>query len=573
MTHLRSRFQNPRVRASLLAPAATLLFAAFACNSGGMTHESNRAATQRDAGSVHVAVLSVAPWSQYVDAMQPNFQLTADEALAAVIQDSRQSASMEQSGFGFSANLVEDGEVEKPAKSGKSTTKVDQTGMNVPFSNTDSMDPLLRYQAANSLYQEVQLLNRAVADAAIAEGCRAYMVRLQLSLLPRSRHEPYDAYATLSFFTPEVATPDSGSDVKTRAIPTSNDPLAHNLRALDLSAAGSGRRGPSVLPLLVTDNLEATLKSRVSKSSSRLSLGMLSYLGTFAADIGADIYQRGVEADIQARDMNGLLTVARLSENSLRVRLGAMQEATADYAMVPRNHNITLLLMVPEELQGGIDLVGRVNFIDAETGEELPGTSEARLQGLLRDVATANGVGSLDQQDLRALVGLAQVNDQPGFFGALSKMEDSETGEQASAYSLWVDMVSLLAGSQYFSSHFDLPQHGEQVTLSDSFFEQTALAIDDGEYTTLVDLYGADLNPDLRADAMLVFYVDGQEIRLPSRSMSYEGTAGVLSFGFPSLRALRFGDAAAEGLEVQIMAEDQSGSLNALYVEMVTDKE
>ena len=41
--------------------------------------------------------------------------------------------------------------------------------------------------------------------------------------------------------------------------------------------------------------------------------------------------------------------MARLSENSLRVRLGALQQASARFAMVPRNHYVTLLLMVPEE--------------------------------------------------------------------------------------------------------------------------------------------------------------------------------------------------------------------------------
>src|SRR4030095_2771655 len=71
---------------------------------------------------------------------------------------------------------------------------------------------------------------------------------------------------------------------------------------------------------------------------------------------------------VLGRDLNSLLTVARLSENTLRIRIGAVQEATANYAMVPRNHNITLLLMVPEGSPPLMELASRTELVDADTG-------------------------------------------------------------------------------------------------------------------------------------------------------------------------------------------------------------
>lgn len=540
--------------------ALSLVIALCAC--GGLNlHQSNRVETQREAGSVHVAVLSVAPWSHYARAMQPNFALSAEEALATIIQDSRFSASSETQAVGLGVGLQEQGELEGVQAPTSSITDIT---IEAPKNTISTVDPLLRYQAAISLYQEVQLLNRTIANAAIAEGSRPYLVRLQVTLLPLSRHEPYDAYATLSFFSSDTGGGDS--EPVEASVDAGGAPLAFSLRNLDLSAAGSGQRGPSVLPLLVTDNLEATLQSRVASSTGEFSLDLLSYMGSFASNVSADLYERAVEANVLARDLNGLLTVARLSENSLRVRLGAMQEATSDYAMVPRNHNITLLLMVPESAGAGIDLIGRVNFVDAETGVELPGTSDEMLETLLAGAAQANGLDALTTEDLKTLTALAQVNDQPGFFGALGGATNGSLVGEAAAYSLWVDLVSLLAGGQYFSSHFDVPGHSDEFTVPVSFFEQTAIAVDNGSEQTLVELHGASLEAGAEVTALIVFFVEGQEVRLPAHSVAYEGAGGLLRLGFPSLSTLGFAEAAGAGLELFLNLPDQPGTLEALYV-------
>jgi len=40
--------------------------------------------SQDEVGAVHLAVVSAAPWSEYVESLQPRFELTADQALGLV---------------------------------------------------------------------------------------------------------------------------------------------------------------------------------------------------------------------------------------------------------------------------------------------------------------------------------------------------------------------------------------------------------------------------------------------------------------------------------------------------------
>src|SRR5262249_3461988 len=62
------------------------------------------------------------------------------------------------------------------------------------------VDPVLQYQAAAALFQEVQLLNRYVRDAAQRRDSTPYVVRLQVSVSPWRREQGYDAITNVSFF-------------------------------------------------------------------------------------------------------------------------------------------------------------------------------------------------------------------------------------------------------------------------------------------------------------------------------------------------------------------------------------
>src|SRR5690349_6498859 len=66
------------------AAALLALLIPASCCSSTLWHP-NEASRQEDVASTHVAVISVAPWSQFRDAVQPVFKLSADDALNKVV--------------------------------------------------------------------------------------------------------------------------------------------------------------------------------------------------------------------------------------------------------------------------------------------------------------------------------------------------------------------------------------------------------------------------------------------------------------------------------------------------------
>ena len=515
---------------------AGLTLASLCAYRSELEYNANRAVDTREAGSVHVAVLSVAPWERYVNALQPEFSLTADEAVSAVLRDSRRVQRQTLDAVGIAAEYKDTkGDAMGEVPGSNLQVAHGGQGPTSPWEGKNSNerpDAMLEYSAATSLYQEVQLLNRYVQDAAIPAGHRAYVVRMQISLMPRRRHEPYDAYATLGFFT----TPQPKDEAAAEAIASRGAP-GTMLRDLDV-ALGSDGLGARVIPLLVTENLESSFETRMAESLAALSLSLGSIAPGLASGVGIDALQSSDSASVYGRDLNGLLTVARLSENSLRVRLGAMQESTANYAMVPRTHNVTVLVTLPESVAPVVDLVTRTVLVDAESGVALPGTTREEVAALTQEVLADYALDG--QLELASkLMSAAQANRQQEFMELLGEALPAEHHALGYAESLWIDLAALMAGSQYSSSRFELPGHGDATAeLSASFHDQTPLLRDDGSAGSSVRIYGIRLPGEVQVEALLEVVGSSPRIALPADLIDRHDASGELSLVFPSLAAL-----------------------------------
>lgn len=526
----------------------------------GLSTKAVRSKSVRDAGSVHLAVLAVAPWSHYAQALQPGFELTGEQARALVVRNSMSEVEMNNSRTGIAMG------VEQNAQAAPTLPDVSNTGSSITAisAGQDRPDAMLEYWNATSLFQEVQLLNHSLRDAAIPSGQRAYLVRLQLSLVPRKRHQPYDAYATLSFFSPErppssssVASSGAGAERIAGLTPTTS------LRDL---AAGPPATGPSVLPLLVSDNLESSSISRSQEETRRLALSMAGFPGNFAAKATADLMQSSLAAQVAGRDLNSLLTVARVSENTLRVRIGAMREPTAGHAMVPRNHFVTLLLMVPETAPPVVHVLARTSLIDTETGAELPGTTEEELAQAFESVQREHGFTGLDRGALEALLAHAQRNDQTAFHALLRQRMGPEYPGSSAAQALWMDLVGLMVGSRWASSSFELPGHGRWEILPESFYDQTVLIVDDGSKETRVNLLGARFAPGVDVSARLRAAIAGSEVSLPAERVEIDDASRRLQLVFPSLATLGLGQPEREGCKLNLAFGSETVELQGLYV-------
>ncbi len=555
------------------AVAAALSVLGLACAARHELFRPERAADQREAGSVHIAVLAVAPWSHYESALQPQFVLDAEEARRQVVRDTAAGYESSNRALGLSAGVTEEPD-EHGILAAPNTSTFTQNFLSGP--TLGRPDAMLEYWAAAALYQEVQLLNRTIRDAAIPGGYRPYLVRLQLSLLPRRRNEPYDVYTTLSFFSPMLepgAAEPRGTLQGTAAAEGTADPtetaLAYEPPPTSLRS-GSTRRstllpgtGPCVLPLVVTDNLESSMQSRSAQDVQTLALAFLGFPGKFATDLSAELFQDQLQAQLHSRDLNSLLTVARLSENSLRVRLGAMQQATAKFAMVPRNHYVTLLLMVPDDAPAAIDLVAQTVLVDTETGVELSGTPEQRVGELLSGVRARARHPELDDAVLLQLLGRVQRNDQVGYHEELRARLGGRV-DPTLEHELWLELVQLMVGSQFTSHRFELPGHGQWEILPDEFYAQTPLAVDDGVNRTTVALHGATFGERVELTAMLRLVVNGREVTLPADSI--ERAERELRLSFPSLAALGLAETAQAGLSLELKWSGEEAPFEALYL-------
>ena len=310
---------------------------------------SIKSVKNEDAGSSYVSVLSVASWEKYKEDLMPNFQIDSKTALDQVVTTTGMMENKIFDAMGgsinlaFSANAV----ATSSEKSDKGSAEVDKnTGKNIEMTQPKALselkpevDPMLRYLAATALYQEIKLLNKYLEDAA-CQQFTPYVVRLQVTVMPRVRKVPYDFYINLSFFQTAKKDKD-GVDKKT----------------------------PKILPLLVTDNLESILHAKNTDQIRQIT----AYLSLIYQGLGfGDDFNKKYEEiqNLFGKDLNSILTVARVSDNTIRVRIGALKQVGTEYSMIPRTHNITFLLL-SQESAGIIELLSNSSMIHVENGKEL----------------------------------------------------------------------------------------------------------------------------------------------------------------------------------------------------------
>jgi hypothetical protein len=296
-----------------------------------------------DVGSVRVAVVSVAPWSTYAQALQPKFNITSEDAFNKAIANTKIEslstlsktlakvrAGLEQSTTTTTTTTTSDSD----DNTSRSTTSTDETKPGTlpaavtntgnapaqklgasPSTNID-VEPRLHYRAATALYQEVQLLDRYIDDAVRREGYAPYLVRIQINLMPVRRNLPLDAYVNMTFFS---GNPKDESDTDTVA----------------------------VVPLISTDSHESALSSTIAKNITDIGLSISALSNNAAAIELGKLYER--LSDDLGRNLNNTFTVGRLSENSVRIRIGALWQQSTQYSMVPRTESVTLLVLVPKQ--------------------------------------------------------------------------------------------------------------------------------------------------------------------------------------------------------------------------------
>jgi len=413
-----------------------------------------------DVGTVTVSQSGgVTDWDDVASELQPTFKMDSATALASAIPTTQSfderlydalTASL-QVGLPTTTSSRTTKEVTDP-ETGELVTSVDnsrtrasgQAPAAAPFSPTGAAalaalgsqtlgeDPMLKYLAATALQQEVALLNRYVKDQVRWPGSQAFVVRLQLTVLPNARTMPYDIETDITLHSEDEQSR-AGLALSSMAVPAAQGMTVESVK----NAAGAieDRRTQcavgsfdtlQILPMIVTDNLEGLRAARATDNVRQLALALMGTAGNVGA---AGQFGRTTEAlrRAEGRDTNSLLTVAKLSDDTVRVRLGAVQSARYGHVMNARNHFVSLVVIVRpcvgRDLKSYIDdgprtltAVTRTNFRDGDTGQSLPyRQGSERLAGQIEHIQK-QFVGQFNYLELARLYQWATRQDRERFF-------------------------------------------------------------------------------------------------------------------------------------------------------------
>jgi hypothetical protein len=310
-------------------------------------------------------------------------------------------------------------------------------------------------------------------------------MRLQVSVLPHARAEPYDVYGDVAFMPPELTS--------------AGDP---GVPKAEVEAACPAMRDvPTVIPLLVTDIAEQSLQSRAVEIMRQLGLALGGTIQGVA--LGADFGNARDEiAQVLGADINALSTVARLNANTIRVRFGASNTGSSRYAILPRTNTVTVLVLVPSEQVAGcrlesVPVAMHTRLRHAETGELLPDIDldswNMREEEVERIVGTyemaGNGLSAAAAaEEVRKLSDYVTRGKYADFAGVIEAR-----GWQDFKELLWTDLTSLRAGYGDATASAWLPWREPPVLP----YAQEALLLDDLTSRATVQLAGAaDIDGD-----------------------------------------------------------------------------
>ncbi len=605
----------------------------------GEPYEQKRVERQYQAGASHVAVLAVAPWEEYVESLQPDFQLNSEKALKEVDKVSGRVQHLKLTKFkgGFKLALptstitltdtetTEDGKTskrsekvteEKPGDASKISEGKDPGDFTLTpealsaASDGLSVDPATRYRSATALFQRVKILNRYLRDVVCREGYRAYLVVLQISLMPRARNMPYDALTLISFFgddSPDVLfTEANPCKRKTAASGETSESGQEKDQAkkeaeikkikLAFSKRKSANKTPLVIPILATDSMEVVLADRGQEFIRGLSLGLSATVQGVGASAGLESLLKNIQSS-STKDLNSLFSVARVSDNTLMVRMGAYRQGPKAYAMVPRTHNVNVLLLVPARYfktgsnnNNGEEKVGRrsatiklrsfTNFMDATTGEELKDRDKDNLNDDLKKMAKKYNI---NEDCLVALLHSSILNNREKFLEFTRETLKNETlRNEASAGKenkkpiyvldnlkfdvLWMEILKFTCGAKRGMTTFEVPCPAPSATawLEDDGkdLEATVLPRVICPQQSCADQTIVTLNVrnTQNYSAYLLIRTANRVLQLPARENLESDNSGQRKFLFASLKKLGLVEKDLKGNLTLRLAEPTSGN-------------
>lgn len=334
-----------------------------------------------EVANVFVAAYPAVPWSAISEKLQPQHNLsTADaRALAAVTTQTQVNQFLST----FSAGLA----VSLPLKTATTTTEVaadgtttttgsrQSTSGSVPTSSgaptstvgnealvpdlskgplAAGLDASTQLIAGTGVYQLAKVLDNQITNSVKLDGYEAHLLTLQVNLQPLGRNLPYDAYVSVTMLP----------GTWKKALETSND----------VETDGQGLPPVIMYPLVVTDAMESASVGRSLEVIRQAALQLSGIVANAGVNLGLGGGSDRLESIIGA-DRNSLVTLGRVSDHTIRIRLGAQSQGSRKLALVPRTHNVSLVVFTrakPSEYVDRLAIITETTFVDVESGVTKP---------------------------------------------------------------------------------------------------------------------------------------------------------------------------------------------------------
>lgn len=340
--------------------------------------------SSEEAANVYVSAYPAVPWTDIREKLIPKNNLTIEQARtlsASVTQiQTEQVLSVISAGLRIGLPGRTDTRTQATDAAGKTTstrsssqsigTVPDSTGVTAPtISGTDlapdlskgplatSVDGMTTLMGGTALYQQAQILDNQIANGVEPLGYQAHLITFQVNLQPSRRNLPYDAYVNISLLPGDWQ------------------------QALDLSKPLSTEADalPPIIvyPLIVSDAFEFTSAGRSAEAIRQVGLQLAGTISQIGANAGFNSTKDEVKSVI-GLDENSLVTLGRVSESTLRIRLGATSATKGEWAMVPRTYNVSVVVFTrfaPGDVNStvkSVSVVTETEFKSAIDGAKLP---------------------------------------------------------------------------------------------------------------------------------------------------------------------------------------------------------
>jgi hypothetical protein len=373
------------------AACAAAAAALSGCPSVPALFQQKTVETSQEAANVYVSAYPVVPWSEISDKLEPKHALTTEQArtLAAVTTQAQvsQFLSTFSAGLGIglparsdsatrSSTTDASGTTEQastsssrgtgtvPSSSGQAPSAITDAALAADLSRlppTLAVDASTLLTAGTGVYQLAQILDHQISKAFYPAGYQAHLLTFQIALQPKARNLPYDAYVDLALYPADWA-------VALRA-------------SSEVNEKAGGLPPVVVYPLVISDAMESASTARSIEVIRQAALQLSGVVGRFGVSAGAGGGSDALDAVI-GQTRNSIVAVGRVSNHALRIRLGAQNSGSAGVAMVPRTHNISVVVLTRWALQDpsrqvtGLSVTSRTEIVPADGGPPLPTTRE-----------------------------------------------------------------------------------------------------------------------------------------------------------------------------------------------------